>query len=119
MKDVEGTIYLLHFEQPYRHAQHYLGWASDVQERLASHIEGKGNPLVAAAVASGSEVRVVRTWTGTRTLERKLKKQKNACWLCPICKPSRAKRKAKTRRSRKRERRTGVEVSGPDPTPRP
>jgi hypothetical protein len=24
-RDVQGQVYLLHFEVPYRHAQHYLG----------------------------------------------------------------------------------------------
>ncbi|MBB5085041.1 putative GIY-YIG superfamily endonuclease [Nonomuraea endophytica] len=31
-----GTVYLLHFAQPYRHARHYLGWTTDLQARLAA-----------------------------------------------------------------------------------
>ena len=36
MDYVPGTIYLLHFDRPYRHARYYLGWASDLNSRLAS-----------------------------------------------------------------------------------
>jgi hypothetical protein len=32
-----GTVYLLHFDRPYRHARHYLGWAEDLDNRLAEH----------------------------------------------------------------------------------
>ena len=29
-----GTIYLLHFARPYKHARHYLGFAEDLERRL-------------------------------------------------------------------------------------
>ena len=29
-----GVIYLLHFDQPYRHARHYTGWTEDLLDRL-------------------------------------------------------------------------------------
>ena len=38
---VEGTVYLLHFERPYKgKMRHYLGWTSDLERRLANHRQG-------------------------------------------------------------------------------
>ena len=42
-----GTVYLLHFDQPYKHARHYVGWASNVKRRLAEHEAGRGARLLA------------------------------------------------------------------------
>ena len=85
-------VYLLHFEPPYKHACHYTGYAQDGDpaRRLAEHQRGAGSPLVYAAVNAGCAVSVVRVWRGGRTLERKLKKRKNAPCLCPRCNPARA-----------------------------
>ena len=83
-------IYLLHFDPPYKHAGHYLGYTEDVDARVRSHLSGRGSPLVRAAVAAGSEVKIVRTWPeGTRTMERALKKQGSSSHLCPLCAPGR------------------------------
>ena len=101
-----GTIYLLHFSKPYMHAQHYLGWSQDVEGRLQTHVEGNGNPLVAAASAAGSEITLVRTWTGDRHFERRLKNKKNARSLCPICKPDKNKKHAEGQRRRRANRKS-------------
>jgi predicted GIY-YIG superfamily endonuclease len=38
-----GIVYLLHFDQPYKHARHYVGWtARNVKRRLAEHEAGRG-----------------------------------------------------------------------------
>ena len=29
-----GVIYMLHFDQPYKHARHYVGWTDDLLDRL-------------------------------------------------------------------------------------
>jgi hypothetical protein len=29
-----GTVYLIHFDVPYRRARHYTGWALDLDARL-------------------------------------------------------------------------------------
>lgn len=82
-----GTVYLLHFSEPYHHAQHYLGWAVDVGARVDEHLRGLGSPLVAAAVASGAHVEMVRTWANVdRHFERRLKNQGSHKRKCPICK---------------------------------
>src|SRR3954447_5537183 len=33
-----GTVYVLHLEPAYEHARHYLGWARDVNARVAEHL---------------------------------------------------------------------------------
>ena len=32
-----GTVYLLHFDRPYRHARHYVGWTVDLPGRMSEH----------------------------------------------------------------------------------
>ena len=29
-RDAQGTVYLLHFSEPYKHARHYTGWTEDL-----------------------------------------------------------------------------------------
>ena len=47
-----GSVYVLHFEPGYHHAHHYIGWAHDVDARLAEHRSGSGSPLLRAALAA-------------------------------------------------------------------
>ena len=35
-----GTVYLIHFDTPYKHARHYTGWASDLERRVAEPPRG-------------------------------------------------------------------------------
>jgi hypothetical protein len=84
-------LYLLHFDPPYRHAGHYLGFAESIEARLAQHRAGgvKSSPLVRAALGAGSTVIHVRTWPeGDRTLERRLKRQGGLSRHCPNCRAS-------------------------------
>jgi predicted GIY-YIG superfamily endonuclease len=52
---------VLHFESAYRHARHYVGWARDVDARVAEHLAGAASPLVRAAVLAGASVTVAVT----------------------------------------------------------
>lgn len=81
------AVYLLHFSEKYRHAQHYLGFTSiSPFKRYCRHLAGRGSPLVYAAVRAGIEVDLVKVWMHEdRKFERKLKNQKNAKKLCPRC----------------------------------
>lgn len=84
-------LYLLHFSPPYRHAGHYLGFAKDVDRRVAEHLtrSAKSSPLVRAAIGAGHSVYVARRWPGgTRTLERRMKRQGGLSRHCPICRAS-------------------------------
>ncbi len=35
-----GVIYMLHFDRPYRHAKHYVGWTADLLDRLDPTLAG-------------------------------------------------------------------------------
>lgn len=114
MTSEEGTVYLIHFEQPVGdpsnprgQARHYLGYTNDLETRIQDHRNtrwerydeplviagrpklgatfGNGATLIGAANAQGIVWQVVRTWSGGRDLERQLKNQKNNPRLCPIC----------------------------------
>lgn len=81
----EGTIYLLHFSRPYRHAKHYMGWTRDLDSRLEAHSNGSGARLMEVLSKAGISFEVARTWTGDRNYERQLKNRKCAPRMCPIC----------------------------------
>jgi predicted GIY-YIG superfamily endonuclease len=86
-----GTVYVLHFDPSYRHAGHYIGWAQDADARIAQHIAGVGSPLVRAAVLAGSRVQLAAIFSGSRHLERRLKRWHNTtARVCPICRARRA-----------------------------
>lgn len=92
MENIVGTVYLLHFDPPYKHARHYIGWTSlPVDDRLLRHMQQGKNPrgskLVYHAVANGCTVTIAKTWENvTREFERKLKNKKCAPRFCLICK---------------------------------
>ena len=80
------VVYLLHFQTPYQHATHYLGWSVCLAARLAHHRAGRGARLMAAVSAAGIDVTVARVWCGaTRYDERRLHNRKENRALCPIC----------------------------------
>ncbi|MBA2243864.1 MAG: endonuclease [Gemmatimonadetes bacterium] len=81
-----GTVYVLHFSEPYRHAKHYTGWTTDLPARLAQHAAGTGARLMEVITEAGIGFTLARTWEGTRALERSKKRQGGASRYCPICK---------------------------------
>lgn len=87
MGAVAGIVYPLHSDPPFKHARHYIGWTRfDVQGRVQYHVDGRGSRLVYAAVLTGCDIKIARTWKDQdRNLERTLKNRKNAPGLCPLC----------------------------------
>lgn len=84
------AVYLLHFYPPLKHAKHYIGFTpgTDVTRRVREHKLGlsTSTPLILAAIAQGSKIKLARVWPeGDRKFERKLKNRKNASALCPCC----------------------------------
>lgn len=83
-------LYLVHFEEPYCHARHYLGFVEQdtdmaLETRLDYHRRGQGSRLLAVVTAAGIDWRVVRTWPGgTRSDERRLKGHSSTRY-CPEC----------------------------------
>lgn len=82
----QGTIYLIHFEVPYKHAGHYLGWAKNLDARIAHHRKGTGARLMAVVNAAGIRWQVAKTWEGDRNEERRMKNRGGSARHCPICK---------------------------------
>jgi hypothetical protein len=89
-----GIVYLLHFDRPYGPgggangrgtAKHYIGWASDLEARLADHATGRGARLLAVFHAAGIGWSLARTWPGGRARERQIKRQGGASRCCPLC----------------------------------
>lgn len=83
-----GTVYLLHFAEPFGHARHYLGWASPghLGLRLAHHQAGSGANLLRHVGLAGIAWELARTWPGDRHLERRMK-VRGLSRRCPVCRP--------------------------------
>lgn len=90
------AVYLLHFDRPYRHAKHYLGFAEDarLEARIAEHrrarpADGRHHRLMEVVRAAGITFTVARVWPGAdRSRERQLKNNRGAKH-CPICREER------------------------------
>ncbi len=81
-------VYLIHFEEKYKHAQHYIGFSKDklFQSRLEHHLKGSGSRLLRAVNKAGIKWSVVKTWPDEDgNFERKLKNRKKSSCLCPTC----------------------------------
>jgi len=82
-------VYILHFEEPYYHARHYVGYTEDTGRRFKEHFNchSSGSPLIQAALEAGIKITVSRIYfDGGRELERKIKKSHHTHRFCPICK---------------------------------
>lgn len=87
------AVYLLHFDKPYQHARHYLGYAADdkLHQRIDRHYDatpgdGHHHRLMQVVKAAGISFTLARVWPhGTRADERKKKKQGGKSRMCPIC----------------------------------
>jgi len=84
--------YLIHFEVAYtspngaKTVRHYLGWASNIAQRVRSHQAGNGARLMSVVTAAGVPWHVARRWKdATRQDERRLKRWHNHGQLCPVC----------------------------------
>ena len=97
-----GTLYLLHFDRPFHHCRHYVGWTSlSAEKRLERHLAGRGSRLVKAAIKAGIEVVIAKTWAGTRRDERKFKRLRSTPKHCPFCAQETLARKASSARQRR------------------
>jgi predicted GIY-YIG superfamily endonuclease len=81
-------LYLLHFDPRYRHAGHYLGYTQELPKRFGLHLQGKGSPLVKAAINNGSQIVLVRIWAEDGNAEQEIKRVIGSrAKLCPLCNP--------------------------------
>jgi predicted GIY-YIG superfamily endonuclease len=102
----EGTVYLLHYAEPLRLMRHYVGWTSNLQQRIEQHASGDGCYTTAQIHRAGIAFVLVRTWTGTLQLERKIKRGGPTNY-CPLCKDQRREQK-QWRRGRAELRSVGL-----------
>jgi hypothetical protein len=82
---VQGTVYLLHLDQPLEHARHYRGWALDMESRQRHNAAGTGARMLAVAKARGITWQLAASEPGDKNRERQLKNRGGAVRLCPIC----------------------------------
>lgn len=82
------TVYLLHIEPPFKHAQHYLGVVRagrHVPLRWIEHMRRRGAKLTIHARRAGSTLILTRIWRNADfALERRLK-GRSLKPLCPKC----------------------------------
>lgn len=72
-------------DHPRGQGRHYVGMSTNLAQRIATHREGRGARMLAAAVQRGISFEVVRTWPGGREMEKRIKAQHNARRYCPRC----------------------------------
>jgi predicted GIY-YIG superfamily endonuclease len=82
-----GTVYVLHFDQPFKHANHYIGFTTrTVEDRLVEHIIGDGSKFLAKVVAAGITFRLAVVFPNVDLrYEYQLKNRGGAKRVCPIC----------------------------------
>lgn len=81
-----GVIYLLCFDAPFSHAQHYLGWTTNLHLRLSHHAAGTGANLLKHVAAAGITWTLTSLVYGDRYEERRLKNLGGHARKCPACK---------------------------------
>jgi predicted GIY-YIG superfamily endonuclease len=94
-----GYVYIIQLERPMGSTRHsarfYIGWAKNIDTRLADHRAGRGSAMLRAAVERGIRFDIVAYMPGDKSLERWLKNKKNGKaalrWMnnqhtvCPCC----------------------------------
>lgn len=85
-------LFLLHFDPPYHHARHYIGYAVGTgrgrayAKAVASGTAIGPHELVMAAQWSGCEISVVDVFVGEgRTLQRRMRAAHGLSRFCRIC----------------------------------
>ena len=108
-----GIVYLLHFDRPYKHAQHYIGYSSNHVQRLAHHAQGTGSRLLQVVRMAGITWVVAALWQGDRRAERRLKRWGSAKRQCPICQARPCRVKFMAQLEQHHGERTNGQASGP------
>lgn len=83
-----GVVYIIHFDRPYEHARHYVGWSRDLwmlELRLRHHRNGEGAKLMRAVTAAGIDWHVSTLFYADRNEERRIKNCGGAARHCREC----------------------------------
>lgn len=82
-------IYVLHFDRPLSHAEHYIGCTTEIRLRLKAHANGAGSNLCRVLADTGIEWRLAGLATCSanemRRIERAIKDQHHGDRYCNIC----------------------------------
>lgn len=79
------VVYLLHLNRKFKHAQHYLGTTSNLNERIARHRAGRGSAMLRAAANAGIGFKLARKWPHSSFLTEQKLKAIPRKKLCPLC----------------------------------
>ena len=88
-------IYLIHFQTPFMHCKHYLGYCADdrLEKRIYEHFNAPRVALMQMIKRKGIPWEVARLMEGGRDREAHLKYQiKKIAPYCPICTNRRSRR---------------------------
>lgn len=88
------TVYLIHFDKPYKHARHYIGFTTQIADRMNTHVTAgtRSAKLMQVITAAGITWQIAKLWSDkTRAFERQLKKWHGAVKFCPLCKAAKQK----------------------------
>lgn len=83
-----GTVYLIHFQSPLKHARHYIGYTDEpnVDSRVERHRKSGGARILKVCNELGIRWHVARVWFNcSRKWERRLKNRGGATEICPVC----------------------------------
>lgn len=87
----QGEVYLFHFTAPLGNlanpramANHYVGFAEDLDARLAKQLAGHGAKIVAAALKQGLIFEIYH-WPACLATEKLVKRTKKTALYCPAC----------------------------------
>ena len=80
-------VYLIHFDEKFKHARHYIGFVDhNLEAREKKHRDGTGAKILKAVNNAGINWNIVRVWKdGDRNFERSLKNRKKSSDICPCC----------------------------------
>jgi len=88
-----GYVYVIHFDDKFHHAQHYVGCTKNVRSRLIAHAWGYGANILKHQMLQGGEWSLAGLYNCTtaemRKIERSLKNWNNSKQFCPTCNPER------------------------------
>src|SRR5260370_33735510 len=84
----DSYVYLIHFNEPYKHARHYLGSTACLESRLQLHKNGNGARLMEVVTDAGIYWQVSSLWTCQASLEMRLLEPRVKHWhgsnqFCP------------------------------------
>lgn len=82
-------VYILHFDTPLAHAQHYVGLTNNLRQRLNAHASGNGSNLTKELFNLDKPWQLAALFQTTnanaRRVEKNIKDTNNAANFCGIC----------------------------------